>query len=59
MKALTVSPSHANTVRLDDVPEHPASNGSILVQTHAVGIVRRRVTNRTVSIHWMECRACL
>lgn len=38
MKALTVSPSHANTVQLDDVPEPPDSDGSILVQTHAIGI---------------------
>jgi glucose 1-dehydrogenase len=38
MKALTVLPLQANTIQLDDVPEPPDSDGSILVQTHAVGI---------------------
>jgi threonine dehydrogenase-like Zn-dependent dehydrogenase len=38
MRALTVIPGQANTARLDDVPEPPPADGSILVRTVAVGI---------------------
>jgi threonine dehydrogenase-like Zn-dependent dehydrogenase len=38
MRALTVVPKQANTVRLDDVAEPPASDGPVLVQTLAIGV---------------------
>lgn len=38
MKALTVIPLTADSARLDDVPDPPASDGPVLVQTLAVGV---------------------
>lgn len=38
MRALTVSPKVPNSTRLEDVPEPPESDGSVLVQTLAIGI---------------------
>ncbi|HUY21462.1 MAG TPA: glucose 1-dehydrogenase [Acidimicrobiales bacterium] len=38
MQALTVQPMTAGSARLDDVPEPPASDGPVLVQTLAVGV---------------------
>ena len=38
MRALTVVPKQANTARLDDVAEPPASDGPVLVQTLAIGV---------------------
>jgi threonine dehydrogenase-like Zn-dependent dehydrogenase len=38
MRALTVEPGRAGSARLDQVPEPPASDGAVLVRTHAVGL---------------------
>lgn len=38
MKAVSVRPGHANSARLDDVPEPEPSEGSVLVETIAIGI---------------------
>jgi threonine dehydrogenase-like Zn-dependent dehydrogenase len=38
MTALTVRPGHADSARIDDVPEPPASAGSLLVEAVAVGV---------------------
>lgn len=38
MKALTVVPLTAGSARLDDVPDPPESDGSVLVETIAVGV---------------------
>src|SRR4051794_20310087 len=38
MRAITVSPGIANSARLDDVPEPPASDGAVLVRTLALGV---------------------
>jgi glucose 1-dehydrogenase len=38
MRALTISPRHANSARLDEVPEPPRSEGAVLVETLAIGI---------------------
>jgi glucose 1-dehydrogenase len=38
MRAITVSPGVANSARLDDVGEPPASDGAILVRTLALGV---------------------
>jgi glucose 1-dehydrogenase len=38
MKALTVEPGKAGSARLDDVDEPPASDGSVLVETLAIGV---------------------
>ncbi len=38
MKALTVQPLTAGTARLEDVPEPPAADGPVLVETLAVGM---------------------
>src|SRR3954468_1556584 len=38
MRALVVTPGHANSGRLVDVPEPALSDGTLLVQTIAIGI---------------------
>ena len=38
MKALTVQPGQAGSARLDDVDEPPESDGSVLVETLAIGV---------------------
>jgi threonine dehydrogenase-like Zn-dependent dehydrogenase len=38
MRALTVEPGHANSLRLDTVPEPPLGDGCVLVETLAIGI---------------------
>jgi threonine dehydrogenase-like Zn-dependent dehydrogenase len=38
VKALTVQPLTADSARLEDVPEPPASDGPVLVETLAVGV---------------------
>ena len=38
MRALTVAPGTANSARVEDVPEPPLSDGSILVKTLALGV---------------------
>jgi threonine dehydrogenase-like Zn-dependent dehydrogenase len=38
MRALTVEPGKPHTARLDDVPEPPLSDGSVLVQSMALGV---------------------
>jgi glucose 1-dehydrogenase len=38
MRALTVSPGIADSARIDDVPEPPLSDGSILARTLALGV---------------------
>jgi glucose 1-dehydrogenase len=38
MRAITVVPGHAGSVRLDDVPEPPADDGPVLVETLAIGV---------------------
>ncbi|MEA3088432.1 MAG: glucose 1-dehydrogenase [Paraburkholderia sp.] len=38
MRALAVSPGIPNSLRLEDVPEPPASDGEVLVETLAIGI---------------------
>jgi threonine dehydrogenase-like Zn-dependent dehydrogenase len=38
MRALVVTPGHAGTARLDDVPEPPATDGAILARTRRIGI---------------------
>jgi len=38
MRALTVAPGTANSARVEDVPEPPASDGSVLVRALALGV---------------------
>ena len=38
MRAITVVPGHADSVRLDEVPEPPADDGPVLVETLAIGV---------------------
>ena len=38
MRALTVVPGMPNSARIDDVPEPPATDGSVLVRSLALGI---------------------
>ena len=38
MRAITVSPGVANSARLDDIAEPPASDGSVLVRSWALGV---------------------
>jgi threonine dehydrogenase-like Zn-dependent dehydrogenase len=38
MRAITVVPGHADSLRLDDVPEPPADDGPVLVETLAIGV---------------------
>jgi glucose 1-dehydrogenase len=38
MRALTVAPGIANSARVEDVPEPPASDGSVLVRALALGV---------------------
>jgi glucose 1-dehydrogenase len=38
MRALTVAPNVANSARVDDIPEPPRSDGSILVRVLALGV---------------------
>jgi len=38
MRALTVEPGKPHSARLDDVPEPPLSDGSVLVQSAALGV---------------------
>jgi threonine dehydrogenase-like Zn-dependent dehydrogenase len=38
MRALTVQPGHPNSLRLDDIPPPPASEGDVLVRALALGI---------------------
>jgi glucose 1-dehydrogenase len=38
MKALTVIPGKANSAQIEEVPEPPVSDGSVLVKTLAVGV---------------------
>ena len=38
MRALTVIPGQADSARVEDVPEPPAADGSLLVQTLAMGV---------------------
>jgi len=38
MRALTISPGVPNSMRLDEVPEPPESDGDVLVETLAIGI---------------------
>lgn len=38
MRALTVAPGVSNSARIDEVPEPPASDGSVLVRSLALGI---------------------
>jgi threonine dehydrogenase-like Zn-dependent dehydrogenase len=38
MRALTVSPGTADSARIDDVPEPPLSDGSVLARTLALGV---------------------
>ena len=38
MRAITVLPGIANSVRLDEVPEPPLSDGAVLVRTRALGV---------------------
>ena len=38
MRALTVAPGIANSARVEDVPDPPASDGAVLVRTLALGV---------------------
>jgi glucose 1-dehydrogenase len=38
MRALTVAPNTANSARVEDIPEPPRSDGSVLVRTLALGV---------------------
>jgi len=38
MRALTVQPGHADSARVEDVPEPPESDGPVLVRTLAIGV---------------------
>ncbi|MGA2894481.1 MAG: glucose 1-dehydrogenase [Xanthobacteraceae bacterium] len=38
MRALTVAPGTANSARLEDVPQPPASDGAVLVRSLALGV---------------------
>jgi threonine dehydrogenase-like Zn-dependent dehydrogenase len=49
MRAITVSPGIADSARLDDIPEPPASDGAVLVRTLALGVCAtdREILNGT------------
>ena len=38
MKAITVRPGTANSAQLNEMPEPPLSDGSVLVETHFIGV---------------------
>lgn len=38
MRAITVVPGQADSIRLDDVPEPPTDDGPVLVETLAIGV---------------------
>src|SRR5215831_7041613 len=38
MRAFTVHPDHPNSIRLDDMPSPPASDGAVLVRALALGV---------------------
>jgi len=38
LRAITVLPETPNSIRLDDVPEPPATDGAVLVQALALGV---------------------
>jgi threonine dehydrogenase-like Zn-dependent dehydrogenase len=38
VRAITVAPGHADSARLDEMPEPPASDGPVLVETMAIGV---------------------
>jgi glucose 1-dehydrogenase len=52
MKALTVQPGTAGSARLDDVDEPPASDGSVLVETLAVGVCGTDIEITTGAYGW-------
>jgi glucose 1-dehydrogenase len=52
MKALTVQPGTAGSARLDDVDEPPVSDGSVLVQTLAVGVCGTDIEITTGAYGW-------
>jgi hypothetical protein len=42
MRALTVVPGESNSIRLDEFPAPPASDGAVLVRALALGICARK-----------------
>jgi threonine dehydrogenase-like Zn-dependent dehydrogenase len=52
MKALTVQPMTAGSARLDDVDEPPVSDGSVLVETLAVGVCGTDIEITTGAYGW-------
>jgi threonine dehydrogenase-like Zn-dependent dehydrogenase len=52
MKALTVQPGTAGSARLDDVDEPPVTDGSVLVQTLAVGVCGTDIEITTGAYGW-------
>ena len=38
MRAITVSPGVANSARLEEVPDPPSSDGSVIVRSLALGV---------------------
>jgi glucose 1-dehydrogenase len=52
MKALTVQPGTAGSARLDDVDEPPVTDGSVLVETLAVGVCGTDIEITTGAYGW-------
>ena len=48
MRAITLLPGVPNSAQLDDIPEPPDSQGSVLVRTLALGVPQARALTRRV-----------
>jgi threonine dehydrogenase-like Zn-dependent dehydrogenase len=46
MRALTVVPGESNSIRLDELPAPPASDGVVLVRALALGICGTEISHR-------------
>src|SRR5580692_7325557 len=52
MRALTLVPKKPNTARLDEMPEPPLSDGTVLVETLAVGVCGTDIEITTGAYGW-------
>ena len=49
MRALTVVPGESNSIRLDELPAPPASDGAVLVRALALGICGTEISQQAFS----------
>ena len=49
MRALTVVPGESNSIRIDELPAPPASDGAVLVRALALGICSTEISHRAFS----------